>query len=179
MRFRYPVILIMTVLFFFARAYLFAEGEIRGLKDLTYWDNGKIKACIVYDKNGRLMARAFCRYDGTVEKAERFDREGHKIEEALFDQAGALKTGIDGWAAMRWWYDEGVVRVQISYDEHGRPLERRVYSESGRLIVRQQRHDVETDPYEEAAMAMLLGAHNMKFYDSRTRLNETMKFMQE
>jgi len=147
----------------------FAEGEVRDLKQFEHWDNGNIRLCTVYDVNGYMKAKGFCRYDGTVEKIERYDMYGNKIEEALFDQRGKLKTGIDGWAAMRWWYDGYTLVSQISYDESGRPLDRRQYSQSGRLIFRHYRDDADFNPYEEANMAMMLGAANMAYYDNTMR----------
>src|SRR5512136_823869 len=98
---------VAAFLFFIAgfSVYSWAEGEVQNLKDFEYWDNGKVKRCIMYDVTGRLKAKAFCRYDGTVEKVEKYDIYGNKAEEALYDENGKLKAGIDGWAAMRWWYD--------------------------------------------------------------------------
>lgn len=135
---------------------VYAEG-IDSLKQYEYWDNGKIKSCIVYDPDGFMKAKAYCRYDGTVEKIEKFDTRGNMVEKALYDERGRLKTGIDGWAAMRWWYEDSQVISQISYDDGGRPLEKRAFSESGRLAFRQYRYDENLNPYVEANMAMLLG----------------------
>jgi antitoxin component YwqK of YwqJK toxin-antitoxin module len=145
----------------------FAEGDVQGLRQYAYWDNGKMKQCDMYDADGYLNVRAHYRYDdGTVEKAERFDRRGNKIEEAFYDSSGKLKGGIDGWAARRWWYYEtNTIRSQISYDEYGRPVERKHYSESGKLVMRQFLDKEDMDPYEEALMHMLLGPANMKYYD--------------
>lgn len=146
---------------------LFAEG-VQGLRDFQYWDNGKVRSCTLYDKDGNLKAKAFCRHDnGTVEKIEKYDRYGNKIEESLYDQKGRLKKGIDGWAAMKWWYDGVNLVSQVSYDEEGRPIERKHFSESGRLVFRQYRDDVAFNPYEEANMALLLGANNMAYHDPR------------
>lgn len=138
-----------------------AEGEIKSLRQYEHWDNGTIKSCTLFDTNGILKAKAYCRNDGTVEKVEKFDPAGNKLEEAFYDERGKLKTGIDGWAAMRWWYGDSHLESQISYDEAGMPMERRVYSESGRLVLRQYRHDIDFNPYEAANMAALLGPQNM------------------
>lgn len=149
----------------FLSTYAGAEGDIESLRDFDYWDNGKIRQCTVYNVYGRLKAKAFCRYDGTVEKIEKYDKYGNKIEEILYDGSGKLKKGIDGWAAMRWWYDGSQLVSQISYDEYGRPIERKSYSESGKLISRQYMDDDNLDPYEEANMALLLGQQNVRYYD--------------
>jgi hypothetical protein len=137
------------------------EGEVKSLRQYEHWDSGTIKSCSLFDANGELKAKAYCRHDGTVEKVEKFNRVGKRIEEAFYDEKGKLRTGIDGWAAMRWVYNDAHLESQISYDETGMPLERRVYSESGRLIMRQYRHDIEFNPYEDASMAMLLGPQNV------------------
>ena len=159
--------------------YLRAEGEVQSLKDFDYWDNGKVKRCIMYDITGRLKAKAFCRYDGTVEKVEKYDIYGNKVEEALYDDKGKLKAGIDGWAAMRWWYDGSQLLSQIWYDEYGRSIERKQYSEGGRLVFRQHRNDIDFDPYEEASMAMMLGGQNVAYYDSHRRLSERAEMIGE
>ena len=137
------------------------EGEVKSLRQYEHWDNGTIRSCTLFDTNGVLKAKSFCRNDGTVEKVEKYDPAGKKIEEAFYDEKGKLRTGIDGWAAMRWWYDGSHLESQISYDESGTPMERRVYSESGRLMFRQYRHDIDFNPYEAASMAALLGPQNV------------------
>ncbi len=137
------------------------EGEIKSLRQFEHWDNGTVKSSTIFDTAGVLKAKAYCRHDGTVEKVEKFDPAGNKTEEAFYDEKGKLKVGIDGWAAMRWWYKEGRLESQISYDEAGVPIERRVYGESGRLVFRQYRHDIDFNPYEAANMAMLLGPQNV------------------
>ena len=156
-------ILIIYLLLFSSLA--FAEGEVANLKQYQYWDNGKTRQCDVFDTNGYLKARGFCRYDGTVEKIEKYSQEGKMVEEALYDQSGKMKAGIDGWAAMRWWYDGSILRSQISYNEYGRPLERKQYSDGGKLVLRQYITDEDEVPYEDANMYILLGANNVKYYD--------------
>jgi hypothetical protein len=148
----------------------FAEG-IESLKQYEFWNNGKIKLCTVYDPEGFLTVKAYCRNDGSVEKIERFDRGGNRIEEIFYDEKGRLKTGIDGWAAMRWWYEDSQLISQITYDENGRPIEKRAFSESGRLVFRQYRDDENLNPYVEASMAMLLGMgnRNVGYYDPGPR----------
>ena len=137
------------------------EGEVKSLRQYEHWDNGTIKSCALFDTNGVLKAKAYCRNDGTVDKVEKFDLAANKIEESFYDEKGKLRIGIDGWAAMRWWYDGTRLESQISYDENGTPMERRVYSESGRLMFRQYRHDIDFNPYEAANMALLLGPQNV------------------
>lgn len=141
----------------------FCEGDVESLKQIDHWENGKVRQCTVYDVDGRLKSKTFCRDDGTVEKIEKFDIYGNRAEEALYDQKGKLKAGIDGWAAMRWWYEGSQVVSQISYDEDGIPIERKRYSESGKLVLRQYRDDLDMNPYEGAQMHMMLGGRNIPY----------------
>lgn len=145
------------------------EGEVKDLKQFEYWDNKKIRTCTIYDVSGYLKTKAYCRDDGTVEKIEKFDKSGNRIEEGFYDQKGRLKAGVDGWAAMRWWYDGIRLTAQVSYDENGVPMDRRYFSESGRLVLRQYRDDVKFNPYEDAAMAVLLGPQNVPCVVKDTR----------
>jgi len=142
---------------------VYCEGKIDALKEYEYWADGKVRGCKVYDTNGRLRTRSFCRTDGTVEKIEKYDLIGNKAQEGHFDSKGNLAAGLDGWAVMKWQYDdESHLRSQMSFDELGRPIERKVYSEGGRMVFRQFRDSDNLNPYEEAQMAMFLGGNNAK-----------------
>ncbi len=143
------------------------EGD--GRKEFEYWPDGNYKSFTLFDESGRVKAKAYCGADGTVEKVERFDIYGNRIQEAFYDGEGRLKTGIDGWAAMRWWYDGSQLVSQISYDEDGRTVDRRQYSDSGRLIYRQYSPDADLNPYEEANMYMLAGLRNEAYYNPEAR----------
>ncbi len=44
-----------------------------------------------------------------------------------------------------------------------------MYSESGRLIARRYRDDVDFNPYEQASMYMMLGGASAAFYDTTVR----------
>lgn len=157
-----------------------ATGEVKSLKDFQYWDNGEVRQCTVYDAGtGRLKAQVFCLYNGAIEKVEKFDDGGNKIEVSLYDGAGRLKSGIDGWAAMRWRYDGSQLVWQISYDEDGKPIERKFYSESGKLVMRLYRDDDTVNPYANAAMYMMLGGRNIGYYDSRRTLEEVTRVIKE
>lgn len=147
----------------------FADGEVKSLKKFEFWKTGKVKQCDVYDVNGYLKAKVFCRSDGSIEKIERFNMLTKKTEEALYDGKGRLKTGIDGWAAIRWIYSGPVLLYEVAYDETGKPMEMKMYSESGRLVARRYRDDVNFDPYEQASMYMLLGGQSAAFYDPTVR----------
>lgn len=165
---------------FLLTVYAAAEGEIKDLKDFEYWDNGKVKQCAVYNaSSGKLLAKAFCGNDGAVERIEKYDGYGNKVETALYDGAGRLTTGVDGWAAKRWWYDGYQLRAQISYDEYGKARERKAYSESGNLVLRQYKDDEDVDPYENAAMFKLLSGQNVAYYDSKGALEEVTRLLHE
>jgi hypothetical protein len=150
----------------------FAEGEVKSLKKFEYWDTGKVRKCEVYDVNGYLKAKVYCRGDGTIEKVDRFNMLSKRIEEALYDGCGRLKTGIDGWAAMRWIYSGPMLLYEIKYDETGKPTEMKMYSESGKLIARRYRDDVSFNAYEQASMYMLLGGQSAAFYDPKVRYED-------
>lgn len=141
----------------------YCEGTIDALKEYEYWADGKVRGCKVYDTDGRLRTRSFCRPDGSVEKVEKYDTIGRKVQEGHFDPRGKLTAGLDGWAVMKWEYDEeGRMRSQMSFDELGRPIERKLYSEGGKMVMRQVRDSDKLNPYEEAQMAMFLGGANVK-----------------
>lgn len=141
----------------------YCEGNIDALKEYEYWADGKVRGCKVYDTDGRLRTRSFCRPDGTVEKVERYDMTGNKVQEGHFNSRGNLSAGLDGWAVMKWEYDsDSHVRSQMSFDEMGRPIERKLYSEGGKMVMRQVRDSEKLNPYEEAQMAMFLGGANVK-----------------
>jgi hypothetical protein len=167
---------ILFIIALYARV-VFAEGEIQNLKQYQYWDNKKVRQCDIYDTAGYLKRKVFCRDDGTIERVEKYDSYGNKIEAALYDGNGKLKLGIDGWAAMRWWYDGSRLVSRISYNDTGRPIERMQYSESGKLILRQYADDEKLDPYEEASMYMLLGPRNVPYYDPYADMEENVEII--
>lgn len=139
------------------------EGNIDALKEYEYWADGKVRGCKVYDTDGHLRTRSFCRPDGSVEKVEKYDMAGNKVQEGHFDPKGNLAAGLDGWAVMKWEYDnDSHMRSQMSFDEMGRPIERKLYSEGGKMVMRQFRDSEKLNPYEEAQMAMFLGGANVK-----------------
>ena len=154
---------------FFIVSAVFADGEVKSLKKFEFWKTGKVKQCDVYDVNGYPKAKVFCRSDGSIEKVERFNMLDKKTEEAIYDGRGRLKIGIDGWSAKRWLYSGPTLLYEITYDETGKPMEMKMYSESGRMIARRYRDDVNFDPYEQASMYMLLGGQSAAFYDTTVR----------
>ncbi|MDP3792098.1 MAG: hypothetical protein Q8R38_08675 [Candidatus Omnitrophota bacterium] len=148
---------------------VYGDGEVKSLKKFEFWKTGKVRKCDVYDVNGYLKASVYCRGDGTIEKIERFNMLGKKTEEALYDGKGRLKIGIDGWSAIRWIYSGPILLYEVAYDETGKMMEIKMYSESGRLVARRYRDDVNFNPYEQASMYMLLGGQSAAFYDTVIR----------
>lgn len=140
---------------------LHAEGDVESLKDYRYWQDGKVRGADIYDRDGRLRAKTYVRTDGSVEKLEKYDNYGNKVEMAYYDTRGRLRAGLDGWAAMRWYYDGSRLVAHMSFDEFGQPLERRQFSESGRLTARFYRDTDDLNPYKEASMATVLGSQNI------------------
>lgn len=168
-----PYRLKLTIVFLWCSLFVvsssYGDGEVKSLKKFTFWKTGKVRQCDVYDVNGYLKASVYCRSDGTIEKIERFNMLGKRTEEALYDGHGRLKTGIDGWAAIRWIYSGPILLYEAAYDETGKMMEIKMYSESGRLIARRYRDDVNFNPYEQASMYMLLGGQSAAFYDTTIR----------
>lgn len=158
----------------------YADGTITNLKAYDYRANGKPWKCTVTDAmTGALKGRIYYAGDGAIEKVERFDKDANKIETAFYDASGALKNGPDGWAAMRWWYEESKLRLQISYDERGRQIERLFYSEGGKLLGRQYRDDERLNHNINAAMFTRLGPNNMAYYDPKESYDETTRLARE
>ena len=169
MLYRFKLVIIILVCILFTASSAYGEGEVKSLKKFEFWKTGKVRKCDVYDINGSLKASVYCRNDGTIEKIERFNMLGKRTEEALYDGHGRLRIGIDGWAAIRWVYSGPVLLYELAYDETGKMMEIKMYSESGRLIARRYRDDVNFDPYEQASMYMLLGGQSAAFYDTTLR----------
>jgi len=156
------------------------DGVVANLKQYDYRENGKPWRCTVTDAmSGKLKGRIYYAGDGAIEKVERFDENAQKTESAYYDATGALKNGPDGWAAMRWWYDKGVCRLQISYDERGRQIERLFYSESGKLLGRQYRDDDRLNHTINAAMFTRLGPNNTAYYDPKESYSETTRLIKD
>ena len=144
-----------------------ADGTVKSVSQYEFWDKGKMRRRDVYDLNGKLRIGYFFRVDGTIEKMEKYNADGNRIEEAFYDNKGGLKTGIDGWAAMRWFYGGSCLVWQVSYDESGKPLQRLVFSESGKLIDRQYRKDIDIDPYEFINTAAIIAQNREDVYGTR------------
>ena len=145
-----------------------AEGEVKNLKEYEYRASGQPWRCTVYDPaTGKLKGIIYYAGDGVLNKVERYDDAGRKIEAAFYDPKRKLRMGPDSWAAMRWYYQDSVLRLRVSYDTIGKPIERLFYSETGKLIGRMYRDDENVNPYVNAAMHRLLGGNNVAYYDPK------------
>ena len=56
-------VLVALLCFSFTPSDGLCEGNIDALKEYEYWADGKIRGCKVYDSNGRIRTRSFCRPD--------------------------------------------------------------------------------------------------------------------
>jgi len=133
-------------------------------KTYEYWKNGSVKSCTIYDGENDIMARAVYRPDGMIEKIEKYDRYNNKIEEALYDEDGRLRLGVDGWAALRWAYDGRTLVHQTWYNERGKAIKRKHYSESGNLVASQVMSEDGYDFYEDLNTRKLLGKRALIYY---------------
>jgi len=77
-------------------------------------------SCSMLTPDGKLVSTASYYHDGKVRKMERYNESGEKIEEANYDNDGRLDNNFDGWAAKRWVYKDGNLRVESTYGEDGR-----------------------------------------------------------
>lgn len=114
--------------------------------EVSRWDSGAIKETVVNDPEYNITIRNFYEQGGTLERVEKYDSLGNKIEISLYDASGNLREGLDGWAAMRWRYIDGKVFQETTYGIDGKPRSRRTFSESGRLVARQYMTDGEGEP---------------------------------
>lgn len=176
--YRVSLSIVVITLIFIASSY--ADGVVQNLREYEYRADGKPWKCTVTDAHtGKLKGKLYYASDGSVEKVERFDDSGNKIEAALYDPMGALKAGPDGWAAMRWWYKDSVLRMQMSYDENGGPIERLFYSEGGKLVMRLYRNDESSNPNINAVMFSFLGSNNVPYYNPKESFRETTRLAKD
>jgi len=123
--------------------YAVQEPEVT---EVSRWDSGAIKETVVNDPEYNITTRNFYEQGGTLERVEKYDSAGNRIEVSLYDANGNLREGIDGWAAKRWRYIDGKIFQETTYGTDGKPRDRRTFSESGRLIARQYMTDGEIEP---------------------------------
>ncbi|MBD3295843.1 MAG: hypothetical protein GF392_00560 [Candidatus Omnitrophica bacterium] len=135
----------------------------------AYWDNGNIRVKKTTDDTGQLVGVKYFRQDGTPEQVIEYDEEGNKIGEAYYGENGKLVSRGDGWAAMRWKYENGDLRGEAYYDESGRLFEYKGYNREGDLAYRRYAGDKEPDPSEEYGPTPALSGETDSFYDEQGR----------
>ncbi len=130
-----------------------------------YFDDGKVMACSKLTSEGKLANKLYYYHDGKIRKKERYDKAGEKIEESNYDEGGKLDDNFDGWAAKRWLYKDGNLRVESIYGEDGHLTERKIYNEQGDLVDRQYVGDGNIDPNEEFNRGSVVTHETDQFYD--------------
>lgn len=121
-------------------------GQNAEVTEVTRWDNGAIKETVVSDPDLGLTIRNFYDQQGALERVEKYDIRGNKVEISLYDAIGNLREGIDGWAAKRWRYIDGKIFQETTYGTDGKPKDRRTFNEYGKLVARQYMTDGDGDP---------------------------------
>lgn len=139
-----PLIIVLIAIITSASCICAAQDS--EVTEVSRWDNGAIKETVVYDPEYGITIRNFYHQSGSLERVEKYDSFGNKIEISLYDANGNLREGLDGWAAKRWRYIDNKVFQETTYGTDGRPKARRTFSESGRLVARQYMTDGEGDP---------------------------------
>ena len=128
--------------------YVCAAEDVKDTQvtEVSRWDSGAIKETVVYDPDYGITIRNFYEQGGTLERVEKYDSLGNRIEISLYDANGNLREGIDGWAAKRWRYIDGKVFQETNYGTDGKPMDRRTFNEYGKLVARQYMSDGEGEP---------------------------------
>jgi len=120
-----------------------------------------------FDAEGLLASTSYYDENGALEQRIKFDKNGHKTAEAYYSSDGNLRESMDGWAAMRWQYEDGNLITESYYDDAGKISERKIYNKSGALVDKQFIGDSRLDPNEEFSQPVpALGHESMEYYDS-------------
>ena len=116
-----------------------------------------------------MVEKSYYYPDGSLEKMERYDEEGEKIEESNYANGGSLSEGIAGWAAKQWVYKDGQLRSESTYGSDGHLTERKIYNDQGDLVDRQYVGDGNIDPYEEFNRGSVVTKETDHFYNENGR----------
>lgn len=155
----------ISFLCFLLSTSLFAD-QSKSSPDCDYWKNGKPRECRKYDSQGNRIALGYFRTDGTLEKKERFNEDGQKIQESYYDENGHLTNNpVDNWAAMRWQYDLGRLVAETFYNDQGRPTQRNIYDGAGNLMDKQFFGKERLLPSEEFNPLLSFGEESEEFFD--------------
>lgn len=163
---------ILTVFYFFPAGLLPQEpiessdsSELNKPEELNYWDNGVVSEVMIYDPEKDLHIKKYYTKEGELERIEKYNKYGLRVEESFYDAKGRLRLGVDGWAARRSKYIERKLFQETFYAEDGKPIERKTYNEDGRIVARQYINDGTMDPDEKLATEPLAGKQYVMFYD--------------
>jgi len=142
---------------------------------IEYWENGKPRLLTEYNDLRNVIGIANFFTDGILVKEKTFDRRSKPLSVANFDSRGGLKEGMDGWAAMSWSYDNGIMRGQGFYDSSGKLTEYLVFNEVGDLVTKKYFGDNEPDPTELYSNRFSTNSEqSFEFYDSNGNLKSTV-----
>lgn len=142
-----------------------------GYDEYDYWSDGRtVRASRRYDSEGHLRQKVFFWRDGvTRQQQEKYDLEGNMIEKVHYNTEGKMQANVDGWAAMRASYRDKKPRIESFYGEDGRIVARKIYDDSGRLVLRQMMGDRDFDPYEQFEAQPIMG-ERVLYYDRSGQL---------
>lgn len=143
------------------------------------WENGALKETVVNDPDRNETIRNFYDMQGALERVEKYDSAGNRVEVSLYDANGNLREGIDGWAAKRWRYIEGKLFQETTYGTDGKPRTRRTFNEYGRLIARQYMTDEDADPDDVIRKEPAYGSQAVIVYGPRGKVEKATRVVNE
>jgi hypothetical protein len=147
--------------------------------EVSRWDNGALRETVVNDADRNITIRNFYNQDGTLERVEKYDSGGNKIEVSLYDANGDLREGVDGWAAKRWRYIDGKIFQETTYGTDGKPRDRRTFNEYGKLVARQYMTDGEADPDDVIRKEPAYGRQAVIVYGPKGKIERATTFVNE
>lgn len=142
---------------------------------IDYWNNGKPRLLTEYNDFKTVIGLADFYTDGKLVKERTFNRSAKPLSVANFNSRGGLSEGIDGWAAMSWSYDNGIMRGQGYYDSRGKLTEYLVFNELGDLVTKKYFGDKDPDDAELFSNSRSTAPdQSFEYYDSNGRLKATV-----
>lgn len=136
------------------------------------WPDGKPRIKTSFYKDGTKAKISYYRQDGSLQQMETFDTEGDKLSVSYYGPNGRLADGADGWAAMKWTYNDGEIASETYYGEDGKPQERKLYNSLGDLVSKQYVGDKEL-PAEEFNPIPTLAGETISYYDENGKSEGT------